>query len=261
MTTGLPSTNNFWLLSLIGGVVLVLFGVGIIDHTPSLYIDYLNEVKSDLKNAEIKLEQSESLLEMRKDTINYIFNKNNVSKNDLIFLEKIVQKDSVRLEKAKRYREDRKEAKLQRELEFEIKKSKRNLNNLLGYISIIIGLILFSTGYYKIYKFQIYRDRILYNDYLNLDVRFENCQSCGMNLVDDKNFDKKSNYCSFCFQDNEFTLKNISFDEFKILVEEQLKKKKIPSNNRKSFLRKLNQLDRWKTKFNWDNFEESTRKS
>jgi len=260
MTTGLPSSNNFWLLSLIGGILLMFFGVNKIDNNVSIHTERLNEVKKQFEESETALKISDSVLKNQELVIS-ILNSKATSLKESDSLIGVLKKYTSFFENASNELDERNSNDSVSKLAFEIEILKRSRDNYLGYCSIFIGLILFVTGYFHLYKSQVYRDRILFLEYLNLDVKVENCQSCGMSLLDDEKFNKRSNFCSFCFQNDEFILKDISLNEFKVLIEEQLKKKGFSSMERKSFLKKVNRLDRWKTKFNWGNFEENIEKN
>ena len=82
---------------------------------------------------------------------------------------------------------------------------------------------------------------------------YKNCQSCGMPMNKDPkgggtNSDglKNGMYCSYCYQDGKFTQPEISMDEMKVLVKDQLRKMKIPGFLTELFTMGIPKLERWK---------------
>lgn len=251
MTTGLPSTNNFWLLSMVGGILLVFFGISKIDHTHSYLTEQLEYSKNQLSESKNQLEELKNIT-LNTEIIESLHRKKEITSKEYNIAEKLIKENEAILKTVQEQKlQDESDNKI-KELEFKIKKLRTSYYNYIGYCSILFGLILFSIGYYRIFKLQAYRDKILFNEYLNLNVKHEDCQSCGMKLVNDKNFDKKSNYCSNCYQNNEFTTKDLTVSEFKEIVNTQLIAKGINSIEKKNILSKINSLERWKTKFDWE---------
>ncbi|WP_062062747.1 zinc ribbon domain-containing protein [Aquimarina longa] len=109
----------------------------------------------------------------------------------------------------------------------------------------LIGLIQFI-------KKQVFKDKILYSEYINLKVKHPKCQSCGMYLIDDDKFDKESNYCSNCYNTEGFIDKDISLSKFLEKIEEQLLLKGFKESEIKSRLKKVPNLMRWRKKFDWE---------
>lgn len=78
------------------------------------------------------------------------------------------------------------------------------------------------------------------------------CQSCGMPMKKDpkgggSNADGSKNikYCSYCYEDGEFTQKDLSLEEMKLLVRGQLKKQGIPGFLTYFFTIGMSRLERW----------------
>ena len=83
--------------------------------------------------------------------------------------------------------------------------------------------------------------------------KFKRCQSCGMPFSKDPkeggtNSDGTKNniYCSYCFENGEFTQPDISLEEMENLVKENLQKMGIPGFIAKLLTRGTSKLERWK---------------
>ena len=86
-----------------------------------------------------------------------------------------------------------------------------------------------------------------------MEKQYKNCQSCGMPMNKDPNGggtnsdgSKNGMYCSYCYQNGDFTQPDISIDEMKTLVKDQLKKMKIPGFLTGLFTMGIPKLERWK---------------
>ncbi|MEK6266506.1 MAG: zinc ribbon domain-containing protein [Clostridium sp.] len=82
---------------------------------------------------------------------------------------------------------------------------------------------------------------------------YKNCQSCGMPLNKDKkgggsekNGNKSSTYCSFCYEDGKFISPNISVDDMKGIVVSKMIEMKFPKFIAKIFAKNIHKLERWK---------------
>lgn len=81
---------------------------------------------------------------------------------------------------------------------------------------------------------------------------YKNCQSCGMPFKNDPkgggtNADgtKNNMYCSYCFENGEFTQPNITVDEMKALVQEKTQEMGFPKFIAWFFTLGLPRLERW----------------
>lgn len=82
---------------------------------------------------------------------------------------------------------------------------------------------------------------------------YKNCQSCGMPLKKDpkgggteKDGSKSKIYCSYCYENGEFTNPEMTVDEMKVLVKEKLKEMKFPGFIAGMFTKGIPTLERWK---------------
>jgi hypothetical protein len=131
------------------------------------------------------------------------------------------------------------------------------INEVTGYFgpfSLLIAFIGFLLWYEKTQKFQ---DKVLKEQaaqYLNIDF----CQSCGMRLSNQKNFHKISdetkihmNYCHTCYTDGEFTEPDLTLKEMKEKVTKRCKE--LGYNKIITYLlaRRIDNLERWRDKFQW----------
>ena len=84
---------------------------------------------------------------------------------------------------------------------------------------------------------------------------YKNCQSCGMPLKKDpngggteKDGSKSKKYCSYCYENGEFTNPDITVEEMKILVKGKLKEMGFPGFIAGLFTKGIPKYERWKTK-------------
>lgn len=248
MTT-LPATNNLWILLLIGGLIIAGFGFSkqsefgsfleaedLKSNELTIKLNRITELSNEIERNDKKIDSLESIPEKNETKINSIINSNN-SLIEQFNKELSVTKEKVNIHSS----------------EFKIKARIYNKNKYEQFVLIIFGSILFMIGLINIMKSQVYRDKILYAEYLDLKVKQNGCQSCGMDLIYDLNFYNKSNYCSYCFDGSEFRNKEITLSEFQILIKEQMKAKGFKDSEIKNHLKKIGNLVRWRKKFNWDN--------
>ncbi len=83
---------------------------------------------------------------------------------------------------------------------------------------------------------------------------YKNCQSCGMPMKKDPNGggtesdgSKNGMYCSYCYEKGAFTQPDITLDEMRIFVKNQLKKMGFPGFLAGIFTKGMHRLERWKT--------------
>ncbi len=80
------------------------------------------------------------------------------------------------------------------------------------------------------------------------------CQSCSMPIDDpalkgaEKDGAKSNDYCTYCYQNGSFVNPNMTLNEMKVLVKEQMEKRKIDSNLISMALNSLPNLKRWRPK-------------
>ena len=77
------------------------------------------------------------------------------------------------------------------------------------------------------------------------------CQSCGMPMKRDAggthaDGTRSNMYCSHCFQEGKFTLRNITVDDMKEQVKGKLREVGFPGFVTSFFTRNLHKLERWK---------------
>ncbi|WP_397538741.1 zinc ribbon domain-containing protein [Rummeliibacillus pycnus] len=81
---------------------------------------------------------------------------------------------------------------------------------------------------------------------------YKKCQSCSMPIKKaedrgtERNHERSSMYCKHCYQEGEFTQKNISVDEMTEFVKGKCIKMGLPKFLAGMFVRNLNKLERWK---------------
>ncbi|MGR3762877.1 zinc ribbon domain-containing protein [Rossellomorea sp. NS-SX7] len=81
---------------------------------------------------------------------------------------------------------------------------------------------------------------------------YKKCQSCAMPLKKEeergteKDLEKSSMYCKHCYQEGEFTQKDISVDEMKQFVKGKCIEMGVPKFLSGMFVRNLHKLERWK---------------
>lgn len=82
---------------------------------------------------------------------------------------------------------------------------------------------------------------------------YKYCQSCGMHMKRDThgggtNADGSKNtmYCSHCYRDGAFTMRNISVDDMKERTRVRLKEGGFPGFMAAFFTRNLHKLERWR---------------
>lgn len=74
-----------------------------------------------------------------------------------------------------------------------------------------------------------------------------------MNFLNDDNFKFDSNYCTYCHNGDHFSNSEISLEDFKVNVGEQLRKKGFNEKHIAKHLKKMHKLRRWRKKFDWTN--------
>jgi len=78
------------------------------------------------------------------------------------------------------------------------------------------------------------------------------CQSCAMPLkkVEDrgteKNRQRSTKYCKYCYQDGEFVQKDFTVEDMKELVKEKMMEMGFPKFLASLYVRKIHRLERWK---------------
>lgn len=84
-------------------------------------------------------------------------------------------------------------------------------------------------------------------------MKYSKCQSCGMPLDKDPkrgaiNTDGSKNemYCSYCYENGEFTQPDITLPEMKNLVKNKMKDMGFPGFLASFFARGISRLERWK---------------
>jgi hypothetical protein len=84
--------------------------------------------------------------------------------------------------------------------------------------------------------------------------KYKNCQSCGMPLSKDekgggteKDGTKSTMYCSYCYEQGNFTNPDIAMDEMKTLVKGKMKEMGFPGFMAGFFTKRIPKLERWKS--------------
>lgn len=128
-----------------------------------------------------------------------------------------------------------------------------NAINFLGPLSMLLTFFGFALWYEKTQKLQ---DKVL-SEQTNRLLDDERCQSCGMLLMNQHNFnlfsddDKKSIYCKTCYSDGEFTEPNLTLGEMKQKMKVRCSELKFGKLSRFILIHRLGSLQRWKDKFTW----------
>ncbi len=272
----LPTTSNIWTISFICGLLLILLSLTMLFEIRRLWFDQninlafhlktldeeQNTLKSFINNQDSGVNILKETLDKQKKLKSFLEQKHismsvldsiNTLRNDIEKLEDdFLEIDKSFKEKRIALKELKNKLELSDKKIYQLKKQIESYEEFqLAYLFLLtIGIVLSIIGYNKLSKNQSIRDSISASEYLNLRIKHLNCQSCYMNLEDDLLFDKQSNYCSFCYSDGNFN-HNISLKEFKLLLKKQLKKKNYNWVQIQFRLMKLNDLARWRKKFDW----------
>ncbi|MBY0121530.1 zinc ribbon domain-containing protein [Bacillus sp. S/N-304-OC-R1] len=81
---------------------------------------------------------------------------------------------------------------------------------------------------------------------------YKKCQSCSMpikNVEDrgtERNQEKSLMFCKHCYQEGEYTQKNISVEDMKEFVKDKCIEMGVPKFLAGMFVRNLDKLERWK---------------
>ncbi len=82
---------------------------------------------------------------------------------------------------------------------------------------------------------------------------YASCQSCGMPLKRDiggggtnPDGSKSDKFCSYCFQNGQFTHPDLTLPEITVLIKDKLRAAGIPGFLTGLFTRNLPKLERWK---------------
>ena len=85
-------------------------------------------------------------------------------------------------------------------------------------------------------------------------MKHKNCQSCGMPLSKDEkgggteaDRSKSIKYCSYCYEQGNFTKPDISMEEMKTLVKGKMKEMGFPRFIAGFFTKRIPKLERWKS--------------
>ncbi len=83
-------------------------------------------------------------------------------------------------------------------------------------------------------------------------VKYKNCQSCGIPMKQDPkgggtepDGSLNNKYCSYCYENGAFVQPEMTMEEMKSLVKEQLKKMKMPGFIASFFAAGIPKLERW----------------
>lgn len=83
--------------------------------------------------------------------------------------------------------------------------------------------------------------------------KYKTCQSCGMPLKRDpqqggteKDGSRSAMYCSYCYNNGAFVQPDITLDEMKSLVVDNMKKIGFPGFIARFFTKGMSKLERWK---------------
>ncbi|NOZ47743.1 MAG: hypothetical protein GXO79_13320 [Chlorobi bacterium] len=86
-----------------------------------------------------------------------------------------------------------------------------------------------------------------------MEKKYKNCQSCGMPMKKDPknggtNSDGTKNlmYCSYCYENGDFTQPDMTVDEMKTLVKGKMKEMGFPGFLSGFFTKGIPGLERWK---------------
>ncbi|MCP4551628.1 MAG: hypothetical protein GY834_06220 [Bacteroidetes bacterium] len=268
----LPSSNNLWTLFLTGGILIMIFSFSELEEIRSKYNEYIISLE---KSKEIKTQLNKSLENYRnqlrldfKDLIKIHKNieladsltKNTNSLTDTVRINRLLAENNMRKFESNKSKKDLKtlyelaeddesidklNSAKRKQIEF-LEENKKDYFFLL-----ILGAALAILGFFKLMVNQRTTDKILIHQYLNSEVKYLKCQSCGMKLEFDDNFDKKSNYCSFCYSNGAFN-HELSEKEFKVLIDGKLKEIGFSKVQRLLFLWKVSSLERWQIEFTWN---------
>lgn len=263
MSPTIPASSNFYYLILASGILILVYSqkikaeyeeyiYSLFDEetmaankfseanlnwelTSKLLDDKEKEIEENVKNIKLALasndpEAAEKILKVSDKNIIEI---DSINKSFIKELE--VYKNSLDNKSARRN--------AQRDM-WELKYNHATFSSVIGILFVTLGFIGLSRENKK-------RSDILNSEHLTLKVTKEHCQSCGMKLLQDPNFDKESNYCSECFQEGEFREK-IDFNTFSAKVAERMREKGFSEKEINKHLKKLKKFDRWNKTLDWN---------
>ncbi len=121
-------------------------------------------------------------------------------------------------------------------------------------IGILLTFVGFLLWYFKSQKLQ---DYILQEQYMALK-KTTFCQSCGIKLERDAKYitltedqKKTTEYCSACYIDGEFVEPNLTLEQMKTKISKRAKELGYSKLAIYFYLKQINELGRWRTKFTW----------
>jgi hypothetical protein len=120
------------------------------------------------------------------------------------------------------------------------------------YMIAFVGAILLFIGLAFWIEFDIFKDKIIARQNLNLPTYSKNCQSCGIKFNSTTKFGTQNtselnyNYCYDCYVDGKFTDETLTLDEMLKKINSEMKSSKISIIERLFVLSKIEKLDRWK---------------
>lgn len=268
-------TDNLYKFIAISGIVLFIFAI--------VYPEYRRtELNKDitLNNGEIKKllvenNKAKSKLEEIKEEIDILDSNANITgsfvNDSIIRRTRILRGENNLVEDSKKIDKlvnEWSDLKIQIELkaiEINIKSEliKNNENdikiinemmNTLGPISVLITFFGFLFWYSKTQRLQ---DKMLLEQTSKV-IENEICQSCGMFLYDQQNFDlfsenqKNIIYCNTCYSDNKFKEPELTLNEMKLKVKNRCKEMGADKITTFILVNKLYKLKRWRKKlFTW----------
>lgn len=271
-----PPTDNLYKFISIFGLILAILGVFYIE-TKSLELNqeiYNLEREKNVFNLEqTKIERKRNYLKDKIDDFNRkadiksnpIINDSIISWNRIISGSKELTSESNDISTL---------IEGLQEVEIEIEKKQVEINSNESIIQlktnqdekifeiidvlIPIGIILSFFGFVLWYdKSQKFQDEILKEQFLQIQ-RQKNCQSCGINLSSDIEYSnnseeekKRINYCSNCYSNEQFTERDLTYDEMVIKIKNRLKELGANKIQIIFYLTKIKHLDRWRKKFTW----------
>lgn len=268
-------TDNLYKFIALTGVLLLLISIFYPEYQRIKIRDEITHYNGEIKKLNIESNKSNSKLKDIKEQVEKLDSISNTKSNSIVndtiivrtqVLEgpKVLVDLSLQIDKlVDEYLSIRRDLSIQK-VEVNTKlnlindkeadlKDINELTNYLGGFSIVLSFLGFLLWYEKTQKYQ---DRVLKeqsNQYLH-DVI---CQSCGMKLSDEPDsfrlVEKELNikYCKTCFKDGQFTEPELTLDQMKQKIENRCTELGYGKLKTSVYSSNLENLDRWKLKFNW----------
>jgi|SRR5690554_1559375 len=271
-----PPTDNLYKFISIFGLVVCILSVYFVEIKSSELTNEIIAINGEYEKLELERQKLESKRTELKKRIE-IYHENNgidekpVFNDSLIVWTKIIAGTKSSVQESSEITEllssltevrvefDKKEIELENKNEIlDLKISQEE--KVMEWIDIFlpIGILLTFIGFLLWYsKSQFYQDKVLKKQF-DSSKKKSYCQSCGIPLSRDKAYNsltideqEKTIYCSHCYQNNEFVQPELTIEQMKKQISIRCKELGLSKLHTYFFTKDLDQLERWRKKFEW----------